>query len=138
MLLQDKIFEVKQPSFTRVEFMDYNQLRFVTYFDSLGNRKYADHYNYLSGVDSCAAYIIFDIKTSYHPITVLEKHPHKLLATYKRVNDTSWLCYENERKYLLLENRKKFVATDTVHIEDPLNPGTFLLFVTDYYDVTIK
>lgn len=129
---------VKQPNFAQVKYMDYDQLRYVDYFDALGNRIFPSESNYLSGVDSCAAYVVYDVKTSYHPITILKDHHHKLLATYKRVNDTSWICFQAERKSLLIENRQKITSRDTVHEENPLNPGEIVQVVTEYYDVTTK
>lgn len=129
---------VKQPNFAQVKYMDYDQLRYVDYFDTLGNRMFPSESNYLSGVDSCAAYVVYNVKSSYHPITVLSDHPHKLLASYKRVNDTSWFCYQSKRISLLIEDRQKITSRDTVHKENLLNPGEIVQVVTEYYDVSIK
>lgn len=137
LIVTDKTITVEQPIFARTKFLKGDSLLFADFFDSRKKRIFADKANYIETVDSCVVYIVYDIGGHFHPFTVLEDNPKKrIVETYKRKSNISWVRSKDSKQDLLYEARKTVVAIDTLTTEDPTNPGIFFQTITKYYDIT--
>lgn len=127
---------VYHPVFSRCAFQQGDSLLFADLFDAQKNRIFPDDINDVSTADSCVVYMVYDVKGSYHPYTVLKEHYRKrILETYKRRSNKCWMRYKDGKSELLIEKRKNILLIDTATLEDPNNPGSFHIRITKHYEM---
>lgn len=128
-----EVIRVNYPEFVsfRYSFVDFPEGRLL--FDKNGKVVWPYTDNYLTTVDSCCWYKYTGIRYGYD--SAVSYTDGKVIETYKRLSQESWLMEKNGIRDTLFENRAQIVNIDTIQVENYENPGAYFIHIVSYYSV---